>query len=82
MQAFDIQFIEKADGPKLVEGLERMARVFKFDLSELRKNAGFSESTFNRWLNSKRRPSHNSRMKIKFGLNSVLGNMLADQAKS
>ena len=71
MQVIDIQFIEKADGPRLVEGLEQMAKIFNFDLSEFKRKAGFSDSTFNRWLNSKRRPSHNSRMKIKIELGSI-----------
>ena len=69
MQAFDIQFIEKADGPKLVEGLEYMAVIFDFELSELKKKAGFADSTFNRWASAMRKPRRSSRQKIKSFVN-------------
>ena len=65
MQAVDLTFIDKANGPNLVAGLENLSKIFKFDLEDLNKNAGPSESTFNRWLSCKRYPRRSSRLKIK-----------------
>ena len=65
MQVLDLTFIDKANGPTLVAGLENLSTVFKFDLEDLKKNAGLSESTFSRWLSCKRYPRRSSRIKIK-----------------
>lgn len=72
MQVSDLTFIDKANGPKLVAGLENLSINFKFDLSDLKKKAGLSESTFSRWLSSKRSPRRSTRLKIKSCLNSML----------
>ncbi|MFK7825780.1 MAG: hypothetical protein AB8G05_16625 [Oligoflexales bacterium] len=64
MQVLDLTFIDKANGSNLVTGLENLSIAFKFNLSDLRKKVGLSESTFSRWLSDKRYPSSNSRLKI------------------
>ena len=72
MQVLDLTFIDKANGPSLVAGLENLSKTFEFDLADLKKNAGLSESTFNRWLSCKRYPRRSTRIKIKSCLNNML----------
>ena len=72
MQTLDLTFIDKATGPNLVEGLERLARTFMLDLSELKRNAGMSESTFSRWINQKRIPMRSSRVKINICIKNMI----------
>ena len=72
MQALDLAFIEEANGPTMVVELENLSRAFNFDLSELKKSGGFSESTFTRWASSKRHPRRSSRMKIRSFIESFV----------
>ena len=68
----DLSFIDKANGPSLVIGLEELAAQLNFTISDLKKQLGIRESTLNRWLNLKRSPRRSSWMKIKSYLNSML----------
>lgn len=65
MQTLDLSFIDKANGRRMILGLQELARIFKFDLADLKKSAGFSDSTFSRWFTRKRTPRRSSRLKIK-----------------
>lgn len=42
MQVLDLTFIDKANEPSLIVGLENLSEVVNFDLEDLKKNLGFS----------------------------------------
>lgn len=64
MEALDLSFIDYADGPNLVIGIDRLAYELNFDFEDLRKNLGFSRSTISRWCSATRTPRKSSREKI------------------
>ena len=72
MKAMDVRFIERGDGPAIVEGFEQVASFLGISFSELKRRSGFSDSTFTRWSNYKRRPRKSSRKKMLDCVNTLI----------